>query len=438
MVNDHMPEDVMDALQKVLTNFSPAKPTRKLKGADRQTLLQSPPTPEASPETCNYYNNTYAECPTNSVPPTEPNSLSWDYGDVIIGSVARRPQRHERLSNQIFRKSFPPPGEARPKTLDLGQEDWLGMAPLASPETLSETSSMDSFGSKRFSAGYQKLTSSVPRLASIKQSPLRPTRSDGFATYAEKQSPKHSLSLTPIACEPLRQSPERVTVSPGSPMAKSTPFDIIKKESPPICEKPDEASVAVDLFAAGKDNNTEDLGCTPLPEGDEHDLTDLSVVQDRIQSKVDGIQAKDPYRLAFAHDVSSERSDDFSSHSPDSLVEIPCKPLPYHSVNGHYSSGGRGYPHGGYMYEEEAAPVLCGDRESLVEEDDLCTPVPPPLNGVDVELAAPKVNGSVVPVCVVDAASDSASSSSDDDGDDVDYEMMSDTPIQIMTNEAYL
>jgi hypothetical protein len=186
---------------------------------------------------------------------------------------------------------------------------------------------MDSFGSKRLSAGYQKMTSSVPRLAAIKQSPLRPTRSDCFSNYVARGSPRHSLNLTPIPTETLRESPERVAVSPGSPIAKSTPFDTLKDNSP-LIEKPEESSVAADLFEAGKDND-EELGCEPLDEEvDELNVTDLSIVQDRIQNKVTDIEAKDPYRLTYANEISSELSEEYNSHSPDSMAEMPCNRCP--------------------------------------------------------------------------------------------------------------
>ena len=547
--------------------MSPAKPTRKLRGGDHhhQTLLLPPDPASDTPlpplSTCHldptnpYFSNPYMDCAHSSVALSEANSLSWDYGEVC--TVPRRgmapgmhPHHRVGYERTLRTQSYPPPGtspvDRRPQTLDVRRDDWLGLAPLASPETLSETSSMDSLGSKRFSNGYQKLTSSAPKMAPIKQSPLRQTRSDGYRCFMEPPSPvgrsndSRERDLTGLSLEssvaarscssPMLyrspESPERVDISPGQPMAHSTPGNPLSEDPltfhaanhaaalPPIAQStplkpptdqapPSPETCSVDMsdvetegvFNSTQDSCSLDLGCQPLDSSCPHDVTNLTAVGARIQHKVDNIQSQDPYKLTYASETLT--SEDYVSHSPDSLTEPPGRPVLYDSVVGHYSPAGRGYPHGAYMAQYTDTTSTDRDCQSLIEQEseeegrervsegyynglavqdkeplqDSCSSPPREADhqttdnsdAVTAESAlnnyaghkiiwpqkdcsSPTRNGSAVSVCeklALGVTPNGQHTPQEEDGEDeeeedVDYEMMSDTPIQIMTNEAYL
>lgn len=73
---------------------------------------------------------------------------------------------------------------------------------------------------------------------------------------------------------------------------------------------------------------------------------DMTAEEKRIEEKLkDGERG---YKLAFDNDMSYER------HSPDSS----SNQLVYDGVNNHYSSAGRGYPHGAYLPETETKLLL--------------------------------------------------------------------------------
>jgi len=93
-------------------------------------------------------------------------------------------KRHGTAERGLRARSYPPAGK-----LPVGVDDWFGLAPLASPETLSESSSLASCGSSGavVSVGYQRIMSSIlpTRMDPILQSPARSSNSRDCCLYLE-------------------------------------------------------------------------------------------------------------------------------------------------------------------------------------------------------------------------------------------------------------
>lgn len=98
----------------------------------------------------------------------------------------------------------------RQHLLEVRRDDPASSAPLASPEVLSETSSLASFGSGggsvRQSSGYQRLTSGTARMDPIKQSPLcQPIHTRGYCLMLEPPVDKkgETMGVNCITLSPL-------------------------------------------------------------------------------------------------------------------------------------------------------------------------------------------------------------------------------------------
>lgn len=96
-------------------------------------------------------------------------------------------------------------------------DDWLGLAPLASPETLSESSSLVSCGSSG-AASYQRIMSSIlpPRMDPILQSPARLSNSGFYLESADVVGDLAALSPCvenlPSPLAPRHHNPDIVPV----------------------------------------------------------------------------------------------------------------------------------------------------------------------------------------------------------------------------------
>ena len=106
------------------------------------------------------------------------NSGRWNQDPVAVL------KRHGTAERGLRARSYPPAGK-----LPVGVDDWFGLAPLASPETLSESSSLASCGSSGAVAilGYQRIMSSIlpTRMDPILQSPARSSNSRDCCLYLE-------------------------------------------------------------------------------------------------------------------------------------------------------------------------------------------------------------------------------------------------------------
>ncbi|XP_046683149.1 diacylglycerol lipase-alpha isoform X1 [Homalodisca vitripennis] len=124
MIQDHMPDKVLDALYKVITSLGPAKPQRSLNNNNNINSTQPVDTDHCqllagsgSPP-----HRLCLETSFTSVPPragadsgVESGRLPWEWAGM---GLAPQP--------------------------DLIHDDWFGLAPLATPESLSEVSSISS------------------------------------------------------------------------------------------------------------------------------------------------------------------------------------------------------------------------------------------------------------------------------------------------------
>lgn len=174
MVQDHMPDKVLDALKELLVNIGPAKPQRQLTENERRQLL-SP-----NIETTNLGTRTpphrlvletsftdlqpEVEEATHNKNDHYQSNLSWDYNNGA-SSVEEG------------------------KIYNSDKKEWLQMAPLASPETLSDVSSISSKESshQKLNNGNRLSWTGAPTMEPIAQSPaVQRPNSDSIRAYTNK------------------------------------------------------------------------------------------------------------------------------------------------------------------------------------------------------------------------------------------------------------
>ena len=318
---------------------------------------------------------------------TEANSLSWDYSTLPINHARRHPLP-ESVSRAERTKSFPPPlQKLRPglQLDDLGNPEWGSsglsvFAPLASPETLSEASSLDTMSSKQCSDGYQRTS----RLDPIPASPIRPTAVghlyatptaspvdyvDSFRTPSELNG--NDASYDNIAAD---ISPVTPTVVP---LAQSTPIkpDVIQNETASEVSELLDNTLFSEIDETHRDNarqlnSSEDLGVRPLSM--EADQTNLTDIENRVKDKMVEMMNHDPYRLTYDSDNETRNSTslpDFTLHSPDSTSNQYL----YDDYGGHYSPAGRGYPHGSYAPDvvntDDLVPDVDENSDANLDEE---------------------------------------------------------------------
>ncbi|XP_076304469.1 inactivation no afterpotential E isoform X2 [Tachypleus tridentatus] len=202
MVQDHMPDKVMEALEKLLVNTGPPKPQRTLTELERRQLL----TPSAdtldtvadrTPPHRLVLETSFTDLNPESLTGTEeaPTGLRWEYSSAIAATME---------SGYSTRQMKSSPSGVQPGSnldghlkVDLLHDDWLGLAPLASPETLSDVSSISSKGSsQRLNNGNhtQKLSwGGINPLEPIAQSPAvqRPLPDSIGVYYVQPHGPEH-------------------------------------------------------------------------------------------------------------------------------------------------------------------------------------------------------------------------------------------------------
>ncbi|XP_034235301.1 sn1-specific diacylglycerol lipase alpha isoform X2 [Thrips palmi] len=187
MIQDHMPDTVLNALKKVITSVGPAKPQRTvstittsptsgigtLLDSERCHLLTAGSTNLGSPKaptpphrllletsftslqspctevrhvtgSINSSNGSQARLTSSSTggfkwsagppvqtPPAALSGIPWEYSSSVEGRLTSRPSSSGH-------------GTGSQKKIDLIHDDWFGLAPLATPESLSEVSSISS------------------------------------------------------------------------------------------------------------------------------------------------------------------------------------------------------------------------------------------------------------------------------------------------------
>ncbi|CAH1799397.1 unnamed protein product [Owenia fusiformis] len=367
MINDHMPDNVMDALEKVLITVGPAKPTRKLTEAERKALLTSD-TPESTleresiqpvflePDYLSPRGLDHSRGNRSSGAYSEGNnSLSWDYTSPLEADIADMRTRKSTRPHSDIKLELLPPGD-----------DWQNdNAPLATPETLSllsDTSSLDSHSLRgSFKSGYQKLLNGQNKMDPIQQSPLRQAKPEGYCYYVKPKEESSGAADSDNFYAPRDYSPTRrgFTLEGTPPLAQSTPYKN---------QVTTRASVEPNT-APGGHNPTGDhiaLHRHPLPNGtvspspiksqknlngngeiDSGLENDETPTYSDLSQKIARSNSTDNYKLTFEEDADSSFQNEptYTRHSPDS----GDYQVLYSPVEGHYSHGGRGYPHGGYF-----------------------------------------------------------------------------------------
>ncbi len=376
--------------------MGPAKPTRKLPEAERKALLsQESPTldhdPMSTSQDHDHDDSHEEDCPmsqlidqsTDSVEnnlsdnalnhsnealsvASDANSLSWDYASRV--EVEKRQREEKTPDRQEKARSFPAASTKAQQnfTLDLVQDDLGACAPLASPETLSDISSIDSGswkGSRKgFSNGYQRLTTGMPTMEPIPHSPLKHARSDGYHYFISAPSP------VDYAESPEQDDFESLSTQMTAPLAQSTPMkntmvteatvesDETDRSSPP---KPPRTALDMDTFASQDDN-------APQARSSTEPSFDMTAEEVKLQEKIAKFQSPDNYKLTFDDELQNSSLDSYVRHSPDSYGNQ----MLYDFHKDHYTHAGRGYPHGGYL-NEDLEFSLNGDKIQKEEDSTL-------------------------------------------------------------------
>ncbi|XP_066255734.1 diacylglycerol lipase-alpha isoform X3 [Euwallacea similis] len=155
MIQDHMPDKVLEALNKVVTTMGPKKPHRSSSTSEsattnyystasnpNQMFLETSFTSLQSPSSNSSITNGYFSTKSHPSPlsihqPLSGFNLSFrsnrsDVGQMPLTKYEEPPSITKSLSLNLVPK------------VDLIYDDWLGLAPLASPESMSELSSISS------------------------------------------------------------------------------------------------------------------------------------------------------------------------------------------------------------------------------------------------------------------------------------------------------
>lgn len=377
MVQDHMPDKVIEALEKVMVNLGPAKPVRKLPESVRKAQLDQD-SPDQDQEAVDSafvetsFTHTTQSCPNRSSGAfsSVSNSPSWDY----VTPLGAEPNANK---DSAVEKAKP---KVRPCNLELNtgdidvEDDLMAGAPLASPETLSDISSVDSGswkGSQKSGNGYHRITTGMPTMAPIQQSPLKQGKADGYFYFIPVPSP------VDYAETPENEFTGLSSVS-TAPLAQSTPFkDISRKEEDRGSQRPQRNPE----FTSSREQSPER----------ESLLTAEQVLNDNAN-----VNSQDDCRIALDDETlgsCSLNSQPYVPHSPDSPDSCNNQLL-YDSYKGHYSHSGRGYPHGAYMNDNVR------DRQMTSEElEDTLTSVTS-LDWDDRTAMTPNTMDSTDPDCV--------------------------------------
>lgn len=235
MIQDHMPDKVLDALEKLLINTGPAKPQRLLMESECHQLLSPSAdtldsTLDRTPPHRLVLETSFTDLQPEGVAvediPSQGNmkhSLSWEYSSAVAAALDTSYQNQKRLQSLSVQPSSY-------QKVDLVHDEWMGSAPLASPETLSDVSSVSSKGS------HQKLNNGnmanrlswggVPVMETIAQSPAvqRPTQ-DSLGVYENQISDIHKDNFGHVHDIGIsRDSSTSNLLTNCNPQAVSTPL----------------------------------------------------------------------------------------------------------------------------------------------------------------------------------------------------------------------
>ncbi|XP_071115250.1 diacylglycerol lipase-alpha-like isoform X2 [Haliotis cracherodii] len=326
MINDHMPDNVLEALEKVLLKVGPAKPVRTLTEAERKALLSHESLSSAnnpSPTRGTVMVETSFTNACYTAPDPGNGALNVSGPRSVSGSWENVPEKiltveHIQQLNAVGRN---PDSGTRPEfSLDLAEKQWVA-APLASPEALSDVSSLGGLshtGSLVERDGSRKPVQSSPQLKTIEQSPLRKVRSES------------------VKIEVPNDNDEEVkVVVENNAKRKKVEFEDEKVAKQTVNKQ------AVDKESADKvDTDQEEIVIQNGPKG-------VKQVERSENPGVDSnsVTVTDPsgQSVKVSYKNTNGHSAVYNRHSPDESTQHE-----YGHPNLHYSAAGTGYPHGAY------------------------------------------------------------------------------------------
>nr|XP_022907133.1 sn1-specific diacylglycerol lipase alpha isoform X1 [Onthophagus taurus] len=147
MIQDHMPDKVVDALNKVVTTMGPRKPSR-IASISQEIDTQKEEEFLAPTTTKIYLETSFAASSSSSL--TNGLCSTSESSPLPLANVISL--LNQRKSFEIIKKSksrlslnvIRTLNNENNKRIDFIHDDWYGLAPLASPESLSEVSSIAS------------------------------------------------------------------------------------------------------------------------------------------------------------------------------------------------------------------------------------------------------------------------------------------------------
>ncbi|KAL1480575.1 hypothetical protein MTO96_050915, partial [Rhipicephalus appendiculatus] len=253
MIQDHMPDKLLDALEKLLVNKGPAKPQRKMakpdhgggpgstsahdQGSRDALLLEDSPRSRSSVPHCVVLETSF----TDLLPPSEMERQHWDHVTttdlayqvralrMVPCSFDASPERQVESPDTASSPTEPPTTAS-----DGLKPNWMTWAPLASPETFSEISSISSKGSQRGSDG--------AALTMEAWSPIAQKRVDSTATAPETRDAEEP---PPPPNETDASAPQRV-VTTATVEAWPTWFSDVRL-APPVASSPTNSTASLHM-----------------------------------------------------------------------------------------------------------------------------------------------------------------------------------------------
>ncbi|RZF32805.1 hypothetical protein LSTR_LSTR011451 [Laodelphax striatellus] len=145
MIQDHMPDKVLDALNKVITSLGPAKPQRVVSNNNNNNNQ-----PAIDADHCHLLAGSSVTPP--SAPPPHRLCLETSFtslkqkpcSSAAAASATTAPESLSTADSKHLPWEFTSLVPQNASQIDLIHDDWFGLAPLATPESLSEVSSISS------------------------------------------------------------------------------------------------------------------------------------------------------------------------------------------------------------------------------------------------------------------------------------------------------
>lgn len=367
MISDHSPHIVYDALQKVLTHVSPTKPSRRPMKQQSCSM-----TPNSSSNVCDTPHPEFHQPESYLEPEVTGRAVTTLTLSQPIGWKNMTSPTHvadfSGIGPNDWPKNFSLPTTTRQHLIEVRREDLLGLAPLASPEVLSETSSLASFGSGSGSvrqAGYQRLTSGTGKMDPIKQSPLSHSlHVRGYSLILEPtQSEEEAAPAGRVVLHPSRDIHRAALVRSSNELYRQTGDGDARDRRAvvKICAAADARSSARKNLAA--DGTGGNLCCAINPTRAEH-VVEIEVHEQKASDLDEFLKSDLGPTDANAAASTPDGAEFFKNGTPSDCRSLLCEvhvPVEsdreslesgferqylYDGYAGHYSPAGRGYPHG--------------------------------------------------------------------------------------------